>query len=461
VCIVCGSGSAHLLRAIARANAPRPAPRFVAAAVAPPVVPPLDPAQTADLAGPADVILRGGPILTMNPAQPRADAIAVRKGRIRAVGSAPDALAHRGRLTRVIDLQGRWLLPGFVNAHWHMPFTLLCEWVEAGTDLADAVRDAPEGEWIVVQDSPKPSPARAGGADANPLVVVDPDGNILAGNALAGDLPAHVSELVPRFPVSHDAIRRRLKNLLRQTAATGVTCLRVCGLGTLAGAEDLDLLHNLAEAAPLRLRATLDANLWPEWKQRQLSPGFGDDAFRVDTLSAWLADPADAAPLAARLWVAGNTGWAITVHAADAAESAAVLHAFGRAATAFDHRSGIECRAAPPPDDLAAIARHGLSLGLGAAEPVTLPDAFGPPVSLGLDAATGPSAPLHMLANATPHHLALAAVTIGAARRCGVDAILGSLEPGKYADFAFLDRDPADPAAACVATWVGGRDITR
>lgn len=77
-------------------------------------------ATTAALAQTADQIWSGGPILTINDAAPRAEAIAVREGRILAVGALEQVLKHRGPQTREIDLNGRALLPGFVDAHGHV-----------------------------------------------------------------------------------------------------------------------------------------------------------------------------------------------------------------------------------------------------------------------------------------------------------------------------------------------------
>jgi predicted amidohydrolase YtcJ len=68
----------------------------------------------------ADRIWSGGPILTMNDAAPRAAAIAEKDGRIVAVGSEAEVMALKGPSTRMIDLGGRALLPGFVDAHGHM-----------------------------------------------------------------------------------------------------------------------------------------------------------------------------------------------------------------------------------------------------------------------------------------------------------------------------------------------------
>lgn len=68
----------------------------------------------------ADKIWTGGPILTMNDAAMKAEAVAVKDGKILAVGSKADVLATKGDKTEVIDLGGRALLPGFVDAHGHV-----------------------------------------------------------------------------------------------------------------------------------------------------------------------------------------------------------------------------------------------------------------------------------------------------------------------------------------------------
>lgn len=67
----------------------------------------------------AEVILHGGIVLTMDPAQPIAQAVAVRGGRILAVGSNRHVLRLRDRGTRVVDLHGRTVVPGFDDSHGH------------------------------------------------------------------------------------------------------------------------------------------------------------------------------------------------------------------------------------------------------------------------------------------------------------------------------------------------------
>jgi predicted amidohydrolase YtcJ len=80
----------------------------------------LHPAMAADPAGPADSLYFGGTILTINDAQPEVEAIAIKNGRILDVGDR--ALMERkylGAETRLVDLKGKTLLPGFIDPHSH------------------------------------------------------------------------------------------------------------------------------------------------------------------------------------------------------------------------------------------------------------------------------------------------------------------------------------------------------
>jgi len=68
----------------------------------------------------AERIWHGGTILTMNDALMRAEAVAVKDGRILAVGDKAAVLETRGDGTEVIDLAGRAMIPGFVDGHGHV-----------------------------------------------------------------------------------------------------------------------------------------------------------------------------------------------------------------------------------------------------------------------------------------------------------------------------------------------------
>ena len=68
----------------------------------------------------ADTIYVGGDIVTINDAQPTAEALAVKDGKILAVGARVDVeSAHKGDTTKVVDLAGKTLLPSFLDAHSH------------------------------------------------------------------------------------------------------------------------------------------------------------------------------------------------------------------------------------------------------------------------------------------------------------------------------------------------------
>jgi predicted amidohydrolase YtcJ len=107
----------------------------------------------------ADLVLTGGHIHTVDPARPRAEAVAVVGQHIAAVGSAREVGAWIGPRTRVVDLSGRLLIPGFQDAHVHA--------ISGGMEISECdVRDVegrdavlarirayadshPEKEWIV------------------------------------------------------------------------------------------------------------------------------------------------------------------------------------------------------------------------------------------------------------------------------------------------------------------------
>lgn len=68
---------------------------------------------------PADLVVLHGKVYTENPNQPRAEAVAIREGKIVAVGADKDIEAYRGPSTQVIDAQQHMVLPGFTDTHVH------------------------------------------------------------------------------------------------------------------------------------------------------------------------------------------------------------------------------------------------------------------------------------------------------------------------------------------------------
>src|ERR1700736_4341651 len=75
--------------------------------------------RRANLPAPADLVLEGGAIYTVDPARSLAEALAVRDGRLVFVGTRSAAQRWIGPRTRVEELSGRMVLPGLVDAHLH------------------------------------------------------------------------------------------------------------------------------------------------------------------------------------------------------------------------------------------------------------------------------------------------------------------------------------------------------
>lgn len=68
----------------------------------------------------ADIIYQGGDIVTICEARPLAEALAVVDGKILAVGSEADVMAFKGPETEIIDLGGKTMMPGLIDAHSHV-----------------------------------------------------------------------------------------------------------------------------------------------------------------------------------------------------------------------------------------------------------------------------------------------------------------------------------------------------
>ena len=108
---------------------------------------------------PADLVLRGGKIVTLDTAQPEVQALAARNGAIVALGSNADVERFVGSTTQVIDLNGQLAIPGFIEGHGHFPgigenkmnLDLMGtkSWDEIVQMVAQAVEKAKPGQWII------------------------------------------------------------------------------------------------------------------------------------------------------------------------------------------------------------------------------------------------------------------------------------------------------------------------
>jgi len=107
---------------------------------------------------PADLVLKGGKIVTVDETKPEAEALAVRGDKIVAVGTNKEIDTYVGDSTKVIDLDGKLAIPGFIDSHAH--FTSIGQakmaldlmhvnnWDEIVVMVAEAVQKAQPGEWI-------------------------------------------------------------------------------------------------------------------------------------------------------------------------------------------------------------------------------------------------------------------------------------------------------------------------
>ncbi len=106
----------------------------------------------------ADLILHGGKIVTVDKDFSIRQAVAVKDGRIVAVGTNEDVLKLRGSATSVVDLAGKTVLPGLIDSHTHPVGAAMHEWngeipdMQSVQDVLDYIkartRVLEKGEWI-------------------------------------------------------------------------------------------------------------------------------------------------------------------------------------------------------------------------------------------------------------------------------------------------------------------------
>jgi predicted amidohydrolase YtcJ len=110
---------------------------------------------------PADLIVHGAHVVTVDPKFTTAAAVAVRGSRIVAVGTDADVLKLKGPKTRVIDATGKTVLPGLYDSHVHPlgaalsetsgPLPVLGSVEEVLAHVRKQAAETPEGRWIVIR----------------------------------------------------------------------------------------------------------------------------------------------------------------------------------------------------------------------------------------------------------------------------------------------------------------------
>ena len=202
----------------------------------------------------ADLILRHGHVVTVDERFAIAQAVAIKDGRISAVGSDQAVLRReRGALTRVIDLQGRTVLPGLIDAHVHAleaglsefraPLPKLDSFAAIQAYIRAKMKTTPKGDWIVVprtfptrlQEMAMPTRALLDVAtehpvmfDASYVVVVNSLGLKLSGIADSPDgilrnAQGRLKGLDTSNRFTEEEKLRALEEMLRRYAAAGLT----------------------------------------------------------------------------------------------------------------------------------------------------------------------------------------------------------------------------------------------
>jgi predicted amidohydrolase YtcJ len=225
----------------------------------------------------ADLILRGGKVVTVDSARPQATALAIAGERLLAVGSDEQVARSAGPKTRVIDLQGKLVVPGFIEGHGHLQaigrgkLELNLTGTKSEAEVAELVRrraaNAKPGQWIVGRgwdqnDWPdKRFPdhrSLSAAAPDHPVLLTRIDGHAVWANAAAmkaagltaetPDVPGGrihrgdagqptgvlidgaiglVSKHVPR--ASREEIKQALRRGMRECLALGITTFHDAG----------------------------------------------------------------------------------------------------------------------------------------------------------------------------------------------------------------------------------------
>jgi predicted amidohydrolase YtcJ len=287
------------------------------------------PAGSADR---ADLLVLGS-IVTMDPARPQAEGLAVRGGRVLALGSRDDLEGLRGPDTEILELGDRVALPGLVEPHMHLWSTVVFDrWLDC-SPLANptfgsvverlrwAAAEAPPGAWVtgkLLDPSLYPGEPELTTAildeiaPDNPVLVANASQHYLYANTRAlgiahvsaqtpdppggryeradGALTGVVAEMSAMLPVlnalpklSHDQLLDGLVAIMNRAARVGVTKVHEAATGALFGAGELDILHGLAAAGrlPVRVSAALLDEARAHWEEAGVQPRDGTDLVRA------------------------------------------------------------------------------------------------------------------------------------------------------------------------------------
>lgn len=278
-------------------------------------------------AAPATVLLRGN-VVTMDPRQPRATAVAVREGRFAAVGRDEELRALAGPGTEVVDLAGKTVVPGMIDAHIHGASSgrinllsvdcAVATLAELQERIRRRARELPPGRWVTGDkyDDTKLDigrPIRREDLDAatrdHPVVIThvgghdcfvnskalelagvtrqtsDPEGGKIERDPSTGEPNGILREkamgriypLVP--PATREESRRAAAWQLKEFAKAGLTGIHDADVS----AEDFRAYMDayLAGELPIRVYLMVAGGEIERLEPFGIRTGFGDDLLRV------------------------------------------------------------------------------------------------------------------------------------------------------------------------------------
>jgi predicted amidohydrolase YtcJ len=291
--------------------------------------------------GQADLVLVHGKIWTENPKQPEVEAVAIQGNRIVAVGDNESILKLAGPKTKVVDLEGRRVVPGFNDAHVHfymggdgITSVQLLGAVSAEEfikRIAEFTRTRPKGEWILNGNwdherwTPSNLPTHQLIDDVtpdNPVFVNRSDGHMCLANAvamkLAGvdkntkDVPGGVivrdddgnptgifkdaaKSLIERAQPhpSMEHILSSLKAAQDYATENGVTSVQDMGVFTAQGVDTMaDVIRGyqiLEKRGELRVRVSTHLPLvdWKRLASAGIMADFGSEKLQVGALKSF------------------------------------------------------------------------------------------------------------------------------------------------------------------------------
>ncbi|MEI2730256.1 MAG: amidohydrolase [Candidatus Nanopelagicales bacterium] len=214
----------------------------------------------------ADLIITNANIITMDPQNPRAEAVAVTDGLISAVGSSAEVAGLLGDATEVVDFEGGTLCAGFVEPHSHVllmamllaPQVSDCRsfncptWQDIEAVISERVAQTPAGEPIliygldpIVHDHPMPSRDELDAfTTSHPLVVIALSAHTISANTAAFEFAGITAETPDppggRFGKAADG---SLDGVVHEATAVAMTA------GPLLAAADFDLVASLRDQA--------------------------------------------------------------------------------------------------------------------------------------------------------------------------------------------------------------------